>query len=46
MAEYFVKPFSSEATAIMKPVIKAATDRILSELEKPRSGVAGAQRTN
>jgi len=44
MAEYFIKPFSSEAKAIMEPAIKAAADRILSELEKP-SGT-GAQRTD
>jgi UDP-N-acetylmuramoyl-tripeptide--D-alanyl-D-alanine ligase len=43
MAEYFVKPFSSEATAIIKPAIKEAADRILSEFKKLPSGVAGAQ---
>jgi aminoacyl-tRNA hydrolase len=41
MADYVVKPFSSEASAIMKAAIKAATDRILSELGKPRSEAAG-----
>jgi UDP-N-acetylmuramoyl-tripeptide--D-alanyl-D-alanine ligase len=38
MAEYLVKPLSAEAVAILEPAIKAAADRILSELEKPRSG--------
>jgi hypothetical protein len=36
MPEYLVRPFSSEAATIMEFAIKAATDRILSELSRGR----------
>lgn len=35
--QYVVKPLSSESAAIMKRAANAAADRILSELERPRS---------